>query len=150
MAKALVTSHARREALREALAAQRAEDAALKRALGGWMETLGRPLTHAIRYTLNVELPRDVAWIESCRDTQGEALLDTLRHRLHEMTAEDWRALREGKPHVQRLLARWRVFNPTPRPAPPDRLTDATASQLMAAFCRDRAHAHHQRVLPPL
>lgn len=128
-----MTTHAKIEAERQAVAAARIEQQR-----SPWRETLGRPLAHAIRYTLDVSLPRDIAWIESCRDTEGEELLALLRNRLHEMTVDDWRALREGKPHVQRLLAYWRIYNPVSTVGtlcPEEATTQQQAEALMAGFC---------------
>lgn len=96
-----VTLHAKREAAREAESAERIE-----RQL--WRDTLGRPLTHAIRLALDVDLDRDVAWVESCRDGQGEELLMELRPRVEELQPHDWLALRQRAPHVWRVLLAWR------------------------------------------
>lgn len=71
---------------------------------------LGRPLTHAIRQALDVSLDRDVAWVESCRDFEGELLLANLRGRVGELTPADWAQLRERALHVWQVLARARPW----------------------------------------
>lgn len=134
MNKAPMTRHGIIEKERlEALRARRDENTKLRKGL------LGKVLAHAVRFTLDVNLPWDVMVLEAMRDTEGERLLDLLRHRLDEMTVEDWRALRDGKEHVHRLLAYWRIYNPvstvgTLRPAGYT-TTQQQAERLMAGFC---------------
>lgn len=96
-----VTSHAVREARRQAEIAER--EATVRPT---WV-LLGRPLVHIIRKELDVSLVRDLYWLELCRDTQGEELLAELRPRVHTMRAAHWGAIRRNKPHVWRVLLDW-------------------------------------------
>lgn len=97
-----VTSHAAREARRQADIAEQASRSELPRSL------LGRPLVHGIREALNVELARDVYWLELCRDSQGEELLAQLRPKVGQMRGADWMTVRRTKEHVWRVLLDWR------------------------------------------
>lgn len=128
-----VTSHGLRERTRDELieAQQRAA-----RDGAPWGEVLGRPLAHAIRYALNVALARDVAWVESCRDENGERLLSELRGRVDELAPHDWLALRHTKEHVWRVLvdAKRRSNGPPARNLSDARLSEAEARAYMARF----------------
>lgn len=133
--KPVVTTHQLREAERAEATEARLREAADKPV---WTEVMARPLTHAIRHALNVDLPRDVWWIERCRDEAGETLLAQLRARVGELAPRDWLALRHTKAHVWRVLVdtlrrtRWQA----PRPVPVDRTSETEAQQWMARFGR--------------
>lgn len=133
-----MTTHAKIEAERQAASEERV-------AAFAWREMLARPLAHAIRFTLDVELPRDVAWLESCRDMQAEEVLAELRGRTGELSASDWASIRAAKPHLHRLLNQWRVTATPTRvsPVPTERTSLVEAHRWMERFGHEVAvYAH--------